>query len=816
MLRKRKALKEYGADFIVGFSGLMNGEKDPRNLMLAFSIMKVIITEFHIVSQVVDLFDVVYCYFPITFRPPKDEPSAITTEDLKLRLRECLSANHQFAPYLVPALIEKLNAVALSVKKDTLQTIAACCRNWSGRTLDTYANQIWNSIKYEISLSEDPEVESAALEVVTAITASFGKGLSEMSKNSDLSRWLQPIIVEAVEQLKEPELKNARSCGKTLKACSIAGPLAFDVVSHATVPGLLAICEETDNINRKTSLIEILIHILDAATLVYGSIADTVLAGSDCALVFVKDEILALLSKNLFGTPKVEGEFRKLALRGLVKALYVQKFLNEKEREMIVRYLGDILVEESGEMAEEALKALIGITPVRPGAILENTFPTLLSRLPEQCLDTGSTKLANLVLSALARLSVERSTFDTLIVRLFSRLDSSLSHNDGDSNLPKALLSTLLQVTRKKSEDDPKGLAKYYDRIVPAIFQRTIGSLSFDGSKAMVQPEILEINAEIVNLVTRVCEPEQQRDYAADVFSLYVTGGMNGLVKHLSDDFKPFDPQASEYQRNTIVLFVALYAALSRDIPIASVPNVAFLSRIIDFGNAASNGGQRLAARRLIALILNKCASESELSDLLSPSAGLFPPSTDRIKSSSLHTMIWVAKALVLRNHKDSRNLVLRLVDLLPDPEFGREAAESIETLIGDDMMLSKENHAVVKLLHRQKFFAYCVPDLMQRMGLVRSDLRTNYLVALSLIVGSVPKEVYMTEAATLLPVLIQCLESPESRLKISACNTLLVILVESKDLVAQHLSSLVPLLLASLRVSEVSTPVIVFALLHC
>jgi DNA repair/transcription protein MET18/MMS19 len=34
-----------------------------------------------------DLFDIVFCYFPITFRPPPDDPYGITSDDLKLALR---------------------------------------------------------------------------------------------------------------------------------------------------------------------------------------------------------------------------------------------------------------------------------------------------------------------------------------------------------------------------------------------------------------------------------------------------------------------------------------------------------------------------------------------------------------------------------------------------------------------------------------------------------------------------------------------------------------------------------------------------------
>lgn len=34
-----------------------------------------------------DLFDITFCYFPITFTPPPDDPYGITSDDLVLALR---------------------------------------------------------------------------------------------------------------------------------------------------------------------------------------------------------------------------------------------------------------------------------------------------------------------------------------------------------------------------------------------------------------------------------------------------------------------------------------------------------------------------------------------------------------------------------------------------------------------------------------------------------------------------------------------------------------------------------------------------------
>lgn len=81
------ALKSINNELVFGYCRLMDGEKDPRNLMIAFDIIRNIIQNFDISAHVEDLFEVTFCYFPITFKPPQDDPYGITAEDLKVSLR---------------------------------------------------------------------------------------------------------------------------------------------------------------------------------------------------------------------------------------------------------------------------------------------------------------------------------------------------------------------------------------------------------------------------------------------------------------------------------------------------------------------------------------------------------------------------------------------------------------------------------------------------------------------------------------------------------------------------------------------------------
>jgi DNA repair/transcription protein MET18/MMS19 len=85
------------------------------------------ISHFPIDRFVDELFDVISCYFPITFNPPPNDPIGlpcgvcltelgITKMDLVVALRKCLAASPAFAPACMEMLLEKLGSSMESSK----------------------------------------------------------------------------------------------------------------------------------------------------------------------------------------------------------------------------------------------------------------------------------------------------------------------------------------------------------------------------------------------------------------------------------------------------------------------------------------------------------------------------------------------------------------------------------------------------------------------------------------------------------------------------------------------------------------------------
>ena len=61
--------QKLGADFVFGYLQAMDGEKDPRNLIVAFACAQMVIHNFPLGVFVEDMFEVVSCYFPVDFAP---------------------------------------------------------------------------------------------------------------------------------------------------------------------------------------------------------------------------------------------------------------------------------------------------------------------------------------------------------------------------------------------------------------------------------------------------------------------------------------------------------------------------------------------------------------------------------------------------------------------------------------------------------------------------------------------------------------------------------------------------------------------------
>uniref|UniRef100_A0A4W3IDE9 MMS19 nucleotide excision repair protein n=1 Tax=Callorhinchus milii TaxID=7868 RepID=A0A4W3IDE9_CALMI len=184
METREKELKGLGADFIFGFIQAMDGEKDPRNLLMAFQISREMVTKkYELGAFVEELFEVTSCYFPIDFTPPPNDPHGISQEELILSLRAILASTPRFAEFLLPLLIEKLDSDVQPAKVDSLQTLTACCNDYRKKEVKDFLPALWSSIRREAAASGS---HRATYKITTSVLPLL---LEEFNKHTQVKTW---------------------------------------------------------------------------------------------------------------------------------------------------------------------------------------------------------------------------------------------------------------------------------------------------------------------------------------------------------------------------------------------------------------------------------------------------------------------------------------------------------------------------------------------------------------------------------------------------------------------------------------------------
>ena len=132
-------------------------------------------------------------------------------------------------------------------------------------------------------------------------------------------------------------------------------------------------------------------------------------------------------------------------------------------------------------------------------------------------------------------------------------------------------------------------------------------------------------------------------------------------------------------------------------------------------------------------------------------------------------------------------------------------AADGYRVVTSDDLAgLNGESSAISTFMYKQRFFAGCLPNLVQGFHAADPAVKANFVLALSHVLGAVPKQVLLAEVDAVWPLLVESLARPEEGLSSSTLSLMRTLIEEAKDMMAGHAKSLIDALipLCSYRVS--------------
>uniref|UniRef100_UPI00398EB686 MMS19 nucleotide excision repair protein homolog isoform X2 n=1 Tax=Pristiophorus japonicus TaxID=55135 RepID=UPI00398EB686 len=810
---REQELKGLAADFTFGFIQAMDGEKDPRNLLMAFQISRDFITNnYELGTFVEELFEVTSCYFPIDFTPPPNDPHGISQEELVLSLRSVLTATPRFAEFLLPLLIEKLDSDVQSAKVDSLQTLTACCKEYRKKELKEFLPALWHSIRREVFQTASEKIETEGLAALQALSTGLSKSVIDSDAEDSLDTFLNNVLQDCKHHLCEPDMKLVWPSAKLLQAAASASSRACSKITGCIFPLLL----EQFNKHKQSSQRWTILGILKVfIKLTHKWDRDEEDENPLCAF---KDQLCILVFSALTDSSV---QLQTVGASTLAVLGSQQGLLSPSDIELTVEHLNRLILQEGDpQVCAAAFEASTTISAIHPSAFISKMVPALTQELSTEPMEvkagdgpsapTGNT-LHQRSIQALAAISTHPSIMRRTVPALLQHLTDLQKGSAGTERKVAVLTCRSLQLVAEHCQGAGESSQYFHQLVVPCLLGLAVqAAVQGCGSEVplgvLCEESVIAALGAVISTAYGHRHTELASRTISQVVALYLDGDVSFLPENnLPRKFQPFQPPDSPWpQTQLIALLQAAVCSLPKTVVVPQQESL--LTHLMELCCTSSHQFTYTSAAKCIAGLINKYPAgeqlDSILQDLLKKmdrglqtNAGDCSQSASRTRIFTL--LLWLTKALVLRYHPLSATLTDKLMQLLTDPALGTEAASGFALLVSDSAdVLNKATHADVRIMYRQRFFTENVPKLVQGFHSASQDNKSNYLKALSHVLNSLPKQVLMTELPSLLILLLEALSCSDEVVQLSTLGCLHPLLLDAPQIMSLHIETLVNKLL--------------------
>lgn len=228
------AVQSFAGEYTLIFLQSVEGEKDPRCLLLVFDLFVFLNQNLDTSSYEDDLFEVVSCYFPIMYNPPKEVNKLhITKENLSAKLLVCLTCNKQFAVFLIHLLIDKFESPLEEVKIYCYQALNRILEDADDFKL--YASPMadfWSILKFDCLKKRS----KATMEIHGHVERCLKLLTRVYALNDDLIRkWFKMILNDLEACLFNLDLNCYLPSTQTLSAVSSVYTRYFTTISRLII-----------------------------------------------------------------------------------------------------------------------------------------------------------------------------------------------------------------------------------------------------------------------------------------------------------------------------------------------------------------------------------------------------------------------------------------------------------------------------------------------------------------------------------------------------------------------------------------------------
>lgn len=110
-----------------------------------------------------------------------------------------------------------------------MDTIRMCAPTYGAHVLLSHAKELFETLVKEVYEGNDLMMESVALDTIHQIVATLATGISIVNIRDPVEKAIEALLHQAVENLKQPELKHAKSASLILRAAASASGTKFKI-----------------------------------------------------------------------------------------------------------------------------------------------------------------------------------------------------------------------------------------------------------------------------------------------------------------------------------------------------------------------------------------------------------------------------------------------------------------------------------------------------------------------------------------------------------------------------------------------------------
>ncbi|GMF38733.1 unnamed protein product [Phytophthora fragariaefolia] len=871
--------EDLGRQFAQTFLGAMEGEKDPRNLLLCMQVARTLLAKLEPVFSRSDAllrqyFDIVSCYFPIIFTPPPNDPYGITSEGLILSLRHAFAASDLLAPLVLPFLLKKLASTVVEAKLDALQTLVFCGERYSVNALLLQMHAVATALYDEVLDGEKQEVITEARLAISRFSGVVARAKAKDTPGAAYawSKFVVELTARAAGELRENAADSmvSVSAGQVLAALGHDSSMSFAHVLKIAVPLLV------EQLEHESSGSESVPSKCEAALARILLLVDTIDREIDQsgqaqpmrphapALIDALVNFLSTDQDNQ-ANPSSSQTARCVAVEALCHLLTFPPspiVAPAQVKALINLFTRLLLLDPAAEVRAACLKSLKEISTVSTSSV---------------SLMTGGETPAT---GGYAAFVVEIS-----LARLMAAVNEGSDHEDDDDEEGTGVTAVLAASNRTFDAFFEEALLAITELCrESSIFQATIfllidlcvekadgkqGSIGFceaDGDVTRQRhvdclldavAKIVEINAGdrtsmefcvqeassasiVFRLLTAVETSAARATASGDQPGLVDDAKLSACVRIFRAVMQNVAPATQQRLVDAVVpaflrthpsepaslqlvpLFAAVINSAARDVALPETSLV--INRLLELAQSGATSVPETSPRQLqavyaeaalsaaksLASIVNKMSDGAEFDALIellltqklavvisNPTEGF------AVRVAALQIYAWIAKALVIRGHKDHAPVCLRFLCHFLTPgsqNSDGDVSMDQESDIQEASALRMEVAKTFKLLvseYPDRMFDLVFPVLLEFIRAhIGEETSVAALVAFAQVIAHSQKAVYLPHLAQIFPLMVQALNTDNRDLGSAAIQTFKPLLLESVESAKPFLKDVFPGLL--------------------